>query len=123
MKTTSKRLQKLERMFAPRVDKEDDWGSMAGVRDEILNRAEQSGESCGSEIRNVLDKLGPAGLWRETVRSLLADHGFVQAGNESFAETVARSLDIGTDELRVCIAQGQIGSALLERFGGLNTYG
>jgi len=70
----------------------------------------------------MLEKLGPAGLWRETVRSLLADHGLVQTDHESLAETVARALDIGTDELRVCIAQGQIGSVLLERFGGLNTF-
>jgi ParB-like chromosome segregation protein Spo0J len=57
-----------------------------------------------------------AGLWCETVRSFLADHGFVQTREESFAETMARSLNIGTDELRVRIAQGQVGCALLQRF-------
>jgi hypothetical protein len=30
---------------------------------------------------------------------------FTQIGDEGFAETVARSLDIGTDELRVCITR------------------
>jgi hypothetical protein len=103
-------------LFAPRAEKEDDWGGLAGVRDEMLRVAERLGEPRCSEIRTELDTLGPTGLWREAVRSLLADHGFVETGDESFAETVARALDIGTDELAVCIAQGQIGSALLERF-------
>jgi len=117
MKTISKRLQTLERLLAPRVEKEDHWGNMAGVRGEILHLAEQSGESHAFEIRMELDALGPVGLWCQTVRSLLAGHGFVQTGEESFAETMARALNIGTDELRIRIAQGQIGSALLERFG------
>jgi hypothetical protein len=65
-----------------------------------------------------LDQLGPVGLWREGAQAFLADHGFVQARDESFAETMARALDVGIDQLRVLIAQGRIGSALLERFGG-----
>jgi hypothetical protein len=65
---------------------------------------------------------GPQAYGARPSEDLLAEHGFVQTANESFAETVARSLDIGTDELRVCIAQGRIGSALLERFGGLSTF-
>jgi hypothetical protein len=56
------------------------------------------------------------GLWRETTRLYLSDHGFVQSEKESFAETMARALGINTDELRVCIAENRIGSALLERF-------
>ncbi len=116
MKAISKRLQRLETLFAPQADKEDDWGGMTGVRDEMLRGAACLGEPRCSEIRRELDALGPAGLWCEAVRSLLADHGYVQAGDESFAETVARSLDIRTDELRGCIAQGRIGSALLQRF-------
>jgi len=47
----------------------------------------------------------------------LADHGFLQSGDESFAETMARVLGIGTDQLGMLIAQGQIASALLERLG------
>ena len=117
MKTISRRLQKLESLLAPRVEKQDDWGSMAVVRDKIVRHAERSSESCGNAIREELDKLGPAGLWRETVRSLLADHGFVQNCDESFAETMARVLGIGTDQLRILIAQGQIASALLESLG------
>jgi hypothetical protein len=46
----------------------------------------------------------------------LCDHGFVQSGNESLAQTMARALGISTHELRICVAEGRIGSALLERF-------
>jgi|HubBroStandDraft_6_1064221.scaffolds.fasta_scaffold387745_2 hypothetical protein len=52
----------------------------------------------------------------ETTRLYLKDHGFVQSEKESFAETMARALGISTDELRICIAENQIGKALLERF-------
>ena len=117
MKPISKRLERLETLFAPRAAKEDDWGGKAGMHDELLRLAARFGEPRCSEIRKELDVLGPAGLWCEAVRSLLADHGYVQTGDESFAETVARSLDIRTDELRLYIAHGRIGSALLERFG------
>jgi hypothetical protein len=60
--------------------------------------------------------LAAFGLWLETARGYLGDHGFVQTGNESFAQTMARALGTKTDELRVCIAENQIGTALLERF-------
>jgi hypothetical protein len=56
------------------------------------------------------------GLWREAARGYLSDHGFFQSEKESFAETMARALGINTGELRVCIAENRIGSALLERF-------
>jgi len=62
-----------------------------------------------------LERLGPAGLWLETARGYLRDHGFVQGGNESLAQTMARALGISTHELRVFIAEGRIGLALLER--------
>jgi hypothetical protein len=73
-------------------------------------------EACVAETRSQLESLGPYGLWLEAVRGWLKDHGFVQASDESFAETTSRALGIGIDELRVSIAQGQIVSALLERF-------
>lgn len=57
------------------------------------------------------------GLWGETARSYLSDHGFVQTEKESFFETMARAFGIDTDELRVYVAENRIGSALLERFG------
>jgi hypothetical protein len=117
MKTIDHRLQKLERSLALRVGNGDDWGSLASVRDEIVCHAERLSDSYGAAIRVELDTLGPAGLWCETTRTILADHGFAQSGDESFAETMARVLDIGTDQLRILIAQGQIASALLESLG------
>jgi|ERR1700678_3086358 hypothetical protein len=63
MKTLGKRLQRLERSFAPPADKEDDWGSMAGVRDEMLRVAARLGEPRCSEIRTEMDALGVAGLY------------------------------------------------------------
>jgi hypothetical protein len=53
---------------------------------------------------------------------LLNEHGFVQTNYESLAETTARPLGMTTQKLAACIAQGRIGSALLERFAGLNTF-
>jgi len=117
MKAINKRLQKLENFFAPRVDKGADWGSLASMRAEIVGHAERLSGSYGAAIRAELDALGPVGLWLETARSFLADHGFAQSADESFAETMARVLGIGTDQLRILIAKGQIASALLERLG------
>ena len=94
MKAISKRLERLETLFAPRAAKDDDWGSLASVHDELLRLAARFGEPRCSEITAELDALGPAGLWNEAVRTLLADHGYVQTGDESLAETVARSLDM-----------------------------
>jgi hypothetical protein len=118
MRSLNKRLQKLEMVLARRAVGDDDWAGMAFLREQILHLAEAWGESRVAEMEAQLDSLGPLGLWREVCRSVLADHGFVQTGHESLAETMARALDINTDELRVCIAQGQIGSAWLERFRG-----
>lgn len=117
MKTLGKRLERLERSFAARIDEADDWRGLENVRDAIHRHAQRQGEPRSSEIRTKLDALGPAGLWWEAARGLLANQGFVQTGGESFAETVARSLGIETDELRVRMAQGQIGSVVLQRFG------
>ena len=117
MKTISRRLQKLERSFAYPARGGYEWGALARFRDEIVGRAEQVGAVYGSEIRAELEQLGPAGLLRETARSVLADHGFIQSADESFAETMARAFGIDTDQLRILIAHGQIGPALLERFG------
>jgi hypothetical protein len=107
MKTFSKRLQKLERSRAFRVAGEDKWGALARFRDEIIGRAEQLGAAYGSEIRAEIDALGPAGLWRETARRLLADYGFVEGANESFAETMARVLGIDTDHCESSSRKGK----------------
>jgi hypothetical protein len=116
MKAISRRLAKLETVFAPVSTSEDVWGSMAEFRDELLRQAEERGEPSVAELREELERLGPLGLWREAARGFLSDHGFVQGGNESLAQTMARALAISTHELRVCIAEGRIGSALLDRF-------
>src|SRR5271167_4620912 len=116
MKAISRRLAKLEEVFAPVVESEDRWGSMAEFRDEILRQAEQRGGPSVAELREELEQLGPLGLWRETTRRYLSDHGFVQSEKESFAETMTRALGMNTDELRICISEARIGSALLERF-------
>jgi hypothetical protein len=115
MKTISKRLHKLETLFAPRVAEDADWGAMTDARDQILRLVEPRGQAAVAEMNRQLDALGPHGLWLAAVRGYLADHGFVQTGDESFAETMA-SAGQGTDQLRVRIAQGQIGSGLLLRF-------
>ena len=114
MRTIARRLTNLEIAFAPRLEQEDPWGSMRAFRDELVRLAVERGGA--SELEVELEALGPLGLWRETTRLYLSDHGFVQSEDESFAETVARALGINTDELRVCIAENRIGSALLERF-------
>jgi hypothetical protein len=116
MRAISRRLEKLEKVFARLADSEDTWGSMAEFRDSLLRLAEQRGEPSAAELREELEQLGPLGLWREAARGYLSDHGFIQSRSESFAETMARALGISTHELRGCIAEGRIGSALLDRF-------
>src|SRR5258706_11920974 len=116
MKTISRRLEKLEKTFAPRVEREAAWGAMTKFRDQLLRLAEQRGTAPIAQLKEELDAMGPIGLWFETVRSYLCDHGFVQGPSESLAETTARALGIDSSELRVCMAQGQLGAALMDRF-------
>src|SRR5215467_4192504 len=108
MRAISRRLTKLEKVFAPVVVREDRWGSMAEFHDDLLRQAEQRGEPPVAALREELEQLGPLGLWRETTRCYLSEHGFLQSEKESFAETMARALGINTDELRVCIAENRI---------------
>ena len=122
MKTIGRRLQKLEQSLALEVENRGDWGGLANARDEILRQAERTSESHEVSIRVELDTLGPSGLWCEAARSFLADHGFLQSGDESFAETIARVLGIGTDQLRALIAQGQITSALWGDLARFDSY-
>ena len=116
MKAIGRRLKNLEKIFAPVVESEDRWGSMAEFRDKLLQLAEERDALSVAAFTEELEQLGPLGLWRETTRRYLSDHGFVQSEKESFAETMARALGINTDELRVCIAENRIGTALRERF-------
>ena len=116
MRKIANRLEKLEKVFARVAASATIWGSMAKFRDKLLLLAEQRDARSVAALREELDRLGPAGLWRETARGYLCDHGFVQSANESLAQTMARALGINTDELRVCIAENRIGKALLDRF-------
>jgi hypothetical protein len=116
MRAITRRITKLEKVFAPVAEREDGWGSMAEVRDKLLQEAEERDPLSVAAFTEELEQLGPLGLWRETARSYLNDHGFVQSEKESFAETMARALGIDTDESRVCIAENRIGTALMERF-------
>ena len=116
MKIISKRLLKLERVLASPVT-DVGWGGMAHTRDEILRLAAATwSESFVAELKRQLDELGPLWLWLEGVRSYLKGHGFVQTNDESLAETIARALGIGSQDLVACIAQGRIGSVLLDSF-------
>jgi hypothetical protein len=75
MKMINKRLRN-QRALAPPVS-DVMWGGVAHARDEILHLAGEQGESSVGEMKRQLDELGPDGLWREVVQSVLADHGFV----------------------------------------------
>ena len=117
MRAISRRLFELEKILAPAVESETGWCEMAGVRDELLRLAAQHGTTAAARLETELDAIGPFGLWLETVRIYLRDHGFVQGKSESFAGTVARALGIDMRGLRVCMEQGGLSTALLERFG------
>jgi len=69
MKTIGRRLQKLERSLARKIENRDDWGSLGSVCDEIVGHAKRLSESYGAAIRAELDTLGPVGLWCETVEA------------------------------------------------------
>jgi hypothetical protein len=91
---------KLEKTLVPAVVAGIGWGNLASARDELLRLAGHQGGAAVVQLRAELDELRPTGLWRGTVRCHLREHGFVQQGNESFAETMARALAISTHELR-----------------------
>jgi hypothetical protein len=116
MRAISRRLEQLEKVFARVARSEDTWGSMAKFRDRLLQLAGQRDAASVAAVKEELERIGPAGLWRETARGYLCDHGFVQGGNESLAQTMARALGISTHELRICIAENRVGAALLARF-------
>jgi len=115
MRKIVNRLEKLEKVFARMAASATIWGSMAAVRDRLLQLAEKRDPPSVEALQEELERLGPAGLWLETARGYLCDHRFVQSGNESLAQTMARALGISTHELMNCIADGRIGSALLNR--------
>lgn len=116
-RTICSRLQKLEKTLVPAVAGAK-WGNLADVRDKILRLAGHRGPAAVAELKIELDAMGPAGLWIETVRLHLQEHGFVQGSNESLADTTARALGISNQELTAHLMHGTIGKALLERFAG-----
>lgn len=116
MSTIRRRLEKLEKTLAPHAEEDAGWGTMARYRDLILSHAKQRGESFYEDAEKQLEAMGPSGLWSEAVRSLLKNHGFVQNGIESFAETVCRALGIKSAELNLLIQDGRLGSELVNRF-------
>ena len=83
MKTICRRLEKLEKTFAPAAELETKWGNFAEIRDKLLRLAGHHGSAAVAQLRTELDALGPTGLWRETVRHHLQENGFVQQANES----------------------------------------
>ena len=119
MRKIVNRLEKLEKVFArvaARAASATIWGSMAKFRDRLLLLVEHRDASSVAALGEELERLGPAGLWLETARCYLRDHGFVQSGNESLSQTMARALGISTHELRICIAENRVGAALQARF-------
>ena len=117
MRTIDKRIEKLERMLPPQaLQAETRWGSMAAFRDRLLRNARERGGQVAVELKRELDERGPMGTWLELVRSHLRRHGFEQMPHESFAQTMARSLGIGTSELRELMVQGRLGHELANRF-------
>ena len=116
MRKIVNRLEKLEKVFARVAASAIIWGSMAKFRDRLLLLVEHRDASSVAALGEELERLGPAGLWLETARCYLRDHGFVQSGNESLSQTMARALGISTHELRICIAENRVGAALQARF-------
>ena len=55
MRAIDRRLVKLEKIFAPVLDIEDRWGSMAEFRDDLLRQAKQRGEPSVAELREELE--------------------------------------------------------------------
>ena len=116
MRTIHRRLRQLETTFMPAVAVEDAWGHLAEFRDQLLRRAELEGPAEAAQLRIELEAAGPTGFLVETIRCHLREHGFVQEGKESLAETTARALDMSIPELNACIKSGRLGQALLDRF-------
>lgn len=118
MRAIFRRVQKLEQAVVPVEVTGGEWGKLADVRDKLLRLAGHRGSAAVTQLRSELDALGPTGLWIETVRCHLREHGFVQVKNESLAYTTAHALGISNQELTVHLVKGTIGKALLERLAG-----
>jgi hypothetical protein len=113
MRTISRRLEKLEARFAPLVETLDE-SRAADLRAKLRLLAGHVGEPLVAQLERLLEEVGPNRFPAELIRAYLSADGFVQAPNESLAETLTRALGIGMRELRSRIQQGQLG--LVSRF-------
>ena len=104
MKAIINRLRRLENANAP-ADRA--WALLEAILDARRRRLGPDYVEPTPSPARMFDDLGPVGLWLETART------FLESGDESFAETMARSMGIGTDQLQILMAQGQIASASL----------
>ena len=115
MRTISRRLEKLEARFAPLAETEHERRA-ADLHASLHRLAGHLGEPLVAQLEGLLEEIGPDQFRTELIRAHLSANGFVQGPNESLADTVCRALGIGMKELKVCVAQGRVGTALLDRF-------
>ena len=113
MRTISRRLEKLGARFAP-LAKTLDERRAADLRAKLRLLAGHVGEPLVAQLERLLEGVGPNRFHAELIRAYLSADGFVQAPNESLAETLTRALGIGMPELRARIKQGPLG--LVNRF-------
>jgi hypothetical protein len=62
MRAISRRLTKLEKVFAPVAEVQDGWASMAEVRDKLLQLAEERDPLSLAAFKEELEQLGPLGF-------------------------------------------------------------
>jgi hypothetical protein len=112
MRTIDKRLEKLERTFAPLAgDKTDNQA--ADLRARIRRSASSIGQPAAAELEKLLDEVGPQRFHTELHRAHLIAHGFVQNTNESLAETTCRAAGISPEELKARMFEGKAGMAFV----------
>jgi hypothetical protein len=121
MNTIRKRLEKLEKSVPPVVDPDAAWGELAALRDHYLrDQAQEHGEPYTADLKKQLMEGGPVRFRIEIIGAYLRLHGIEQGPNESFAQTMARALGIGTAELGVRMRDGTFGRDLWNKFGDVN---
>jgi hypothetical protein len=118
LSTIRKRLEKLEKLVPPIVNKDAHWGKLAALRDDFLrDQAKEHGDAYAADLKKEWEEKGPLAFRIEMIRAYLKLHGIDQGPNESFAQTIARALGIGTSELSVRIRDGTFGRDLWNKFG------
>ncbi len=112
MRTISKRLEKLERTFAPIAEDQAD-NQAADLRARIRCSAPSIGQPAAAELEKLLDEIGPQRFHTDLHRAHLIAHGFVQDTNESLAETTCRAAGISSEELKARMFEGRSGMAFV----------